>query len=162
MGVTIRHWFNSHHARKGNPHWTWLATVLLFLAIAWLSTAPQFKAPGGEEQGAVRLTPEGERYAAAKGFAEAQDIILGRCSMCHATEPGFEGIHWAPKGVILETPEQIANEARRIYLQAGVTHAMPPANASFMEPAERKKIIAWVRNARNVSAKPPAGIFGPH
>ena len=26
MGVTIRHWFNTHHARKGNPHWTWFAT----------------------------------------------------------------------------------------------------------------------------------------
>ena len=40
MGVTIRHWFNSHHAGTGNPHWTWAVTVLLFLAIMWLSTAP--------------------------------------------------------------------------------------------------------------------------
>ena len=31
MGVTIRHWFNSKHARKGNPHWTWVATILLFV-----------------------------------------------------------------------------------------------------------------------------------
>jgi uncharacterized membrane protein len=147
MGVTIRHWFNSHHARKGNPHWTWLATVLLFLAIAWLSTAPLYRAEEGEEQGAVALTAEGERYAAAEGFSEAQDIILGRCSMCHAAEPGFEGIHWAPKGVLLETPEQIANAARRIYIQSGLTHAMPPANASFMEPDERQKIVAWVRAA---------------
>ncbi len=147
MGVTIRHWFNSHHARKGNPHWTWLATVLLFLAIAWLSTAPLYKAAEGEEQGAMTLTPEGERYAAAEGFTDAQDIILGRCSMCHAAEPGFEGIHWAPKGVLLETPEQIANAARRIYIQSGVTHAMPPANVSFMEPEERLKIVAWVRAA---------------
>ncbi|MEZ5887158.1 MAG: urate hydroxylase PuuD [Paracoccaceae bacterium] len=149
MGVTIRHWFNTHHARKGNPHWTWLATVLLFLAIAWLSTAPLFKTGDGEAQGAVRLTPEGERYAAAEGFSDVQDIILGRCSMCHATEPGFEGIHWAPKGVILETPEEIANAARRIYIQAGLTHAMPPANASYMEPEERAKIVAWVRAARS-------------
>ena len=149
MGVTIRHWFNTHHARKGNPHWTWLATVLLFLAIAWLSTAPLFKTGDGEAQSAVRLTPEGERYAAAEGFSDVQDIILGRCSMCHATEPGFEGIHWAPKGVILETPEEIANSARRIYIQAGLTHAMPPANASYMEPEERAKIVAWVRAARS-------------
>lgn len=40
MGVTIRHWFNTQHARKGAPHWTWAATVILFLIIAWLSTAP--------------------------------------------------------------------------------------------------------------------------
>ena len=24
MGVTIRHWFNTRHARKGDPTWTWL------------------------------------------------------------------------------------------------------------------------------------------
>ena len=45
MGVTIRHWFNTKHARAGNPHWTWLVTVLLFLAIAWLSTAPMRMMP---------------------------------------------------------------------------------------------------------------------
>lgn len=145
MGVTIRHWFNTQHARQGNPHWTWLATVLLFLAIAWLSTAPMFRPAEGEVQGA--LTVEGERYAAAEGFTEVQDIVLGRCSMCHAAEPAYDGIHWAPKGVLLETPDQIANAARRIYLQAGLSHAMPPANASFMEPEERQKIVDWVRTA---------------
>ena len=38
-GVVIRHWFNSKHARKGNPHWTWAAAVIIFLVIAWLSSA---------------------------------------------------------------------------------------------------------------------------
>jgi uncharacterized membrane protein len=23
--------------------------------------------------------------------------------MCHAAEPGWEGLHWPPKGVVLET-----------------------------------------------------------
>jgi uncharacterized membrane protein len=146
MGVTIRHWFNTHHARQGNPHWTWLATVILFLIIAWLSTAPMFAKGGeGEAQSAVPLTAAGARFAAAADFQEVQDIVLGRCSMCHAAEPVYEGIHWAPKGVMLETPEQIANEARRIYVQSGVSHAMPPANASFMEEAERQKIVAWFK-----------------
>ena len=40
MGVTIRHWFNSAHARTGKPHWTWAATTVIFLIIMWLSTAP--------------------------------------------------------------------------------------------------------------------------
>ena len=52
-----------------------------------------------------------------------------------------------PKGVRLETPEEIATEARRIYVQAGLTHAMPPANVSFIEPEERAKIVAWYRAA---------------
>ncbi|MFN3280415.1 MAG: urate hydroxylase PuuD [Tabrizicola sp.] len=142
MGVTIRHWFNTRHARKGNPHWTWLVTVLLFLAIAWLSTAPMRTADGEAKLEGAALV-----YAAAPGFEEVVGIVQGRCSMCHAAEPGWEGLHWPPKGVVLETEAQIAHEARRIYLQAGVTHAMPPGNLSYMEPEERAKIVDWFRKA---------------
>ena len=38
MGVTIRHYFNTMHAGKGQANWTWLATALLFIAIMWLSS----------------------------------------------------------------------------------------------------------------------------
>ncbi|NJM81528.1 MAG: urate hydroxylase PuuD [Tabrizicola sp.] len=140
MGVTIRHWFNTHHARKGNPHWTWGVTVILFLVIAWLSTAPMRLHPAE-----ASLTGPAMRYADAAGFDEVVGIVQGRCSMCHAAEPGWEGLHWPPKGVVLETPTQIAHEARRIYLQAGLSHAMPPANLSYMEPEERARIVAWFR-----------------
>ena len=142
MGVTIRHWFNSVHARQGKPLWTWLVTVLLFLLIAWLSTAPLYRTEG---EAALPLTPAQQRFADAGDFADVSDIVLGRCSMCHATEPGYGGIHYAPKGVILDRPEDIARWAPEIYLQAGVSHAMPPANVSFIEPEERAKIVAWYR-----------------
>jgi len=143
MGVTIRHWFNSKHARKGNPHWTWAATALLFLAVAWLSTAPMRHRPVEESS----LNATSLRYASAAGFDGVVDIVMGRCSMCHAAEPGWEGIHFPPKDVVLETPAQIAAEAKRIYLQAGLSHAMPPANVSYMEPAEREAIILWFQSA---------------
>ena len=142
MGVAIRHWFNSHHARKGNPHWTWLVTGVLFLAVAWLSTAPLRQRP--EE---AKLVGPEVVLAAADGFGDVTSIVQGRCSMCHAREPAFEGVYFAPKGVLLETPSDIAHEARRIYLQAGITHAMPPANLSLMEPQERAAIVNWYRGA---------------
>ena len=141
MGVTIRHWFNSKHARKGNPHWTWFLTAVLFLIIAWLSTAPMRHRP---DEAALNTTAL--RYASATGFDDVVSIVQGRCSMCHAAEPGWEGIHYAPKNVILETPAQIASEAKRIYLQSGLTHAMPPANLSYMEPQEREAIILWFQS----------------
>ena len=139
MGVTIRHWFNTRHARKGNPHWTWALTAALFLLIAWLSTAPLRSVPEAEAQleGAALV------YASAEGFGDVVGIVQGRCSMCHAAEPGWDGIAWPPKGVVLETEAQIAHEARRIYLQAGVSHAMPPGNLSYMEPGERAVIVRW-------------------
>jgi uncharacterized membrane protein len=68
--------------------------------------------------------------------------------MCHMAEPAWDGLLWAPKGVHLDTPEQIAHHAREIYLQAGVSHAMPPANLSYMEETERAQIVAWYRAAR--------------
>ena len=138
MGVTIRHWFNTRHARKGSPHWTWGVTVILFLIIAWLSTAPMRLV-----EAEVALTGEALRLANSEGFDEVVGIVQGRCSMCHAAEPGWGGMHWPPKGVVLETATQVAHEARRIYMQAGITHAMPPANLSYMEADERAKIVAW-------------------
>lgn len=145
MGVTIRHYFNTLHATGKGPNWTWLATTLLFLLIMWLSTAPMFR-PQAEE---MAMTRGAERFARAEGFEQVTDIVLGRCSMCHAAEPNWDGLHWPPKGVMLETPGQIAQHARAIYLQSGISHAMPPGNLSYMEEAERAAINAWIANARD-------------
>ncbi len=145
MGVTIRHYFNSLHARKGNPHWTWIVTLLLFIACAWLSTGPQFLPE--EDAKEVELKGAALRFAKAEGFEEVHAIVMGRCSMCHAAEPFYDGILWPPKGVELETETQVARYARMIYLQAGRTHAMPPANVSYMEPEERAKIVEWYEAA---------------
>ncbi|MDB2578062.1 urate hydroxylase PuuD [Tateyamaria sp.] len=137
MGVTIRHWFNTHHARKGNPHWTWAVTLLIFIAIVWLSVAP------AAQREAVVIA----RFAEAKGFTDVHDIVLGRCSMCHAAEPVWSGLLWAPRGVALETEADLTRHARAVYLQAGISHAMPPANLSYMQEDERAAIVAWYRAA---------------
>ena len=142
MGVTIRHWFNTKHARKGNPHWTWGVTVVLFLVIAWLSSVPR-----DVTEDEAELKGDALRFASAAGFEDVTSIVQGRCSMCHAAEPVWEGMLWAPKGVHLETPAQIAGAARRIYLQAGVSHAMPPGNLTYIEDGERAQIVAWFRTA---------------
>jgi uncharacterized membrane protein len=143
MGVTIRHYFNSLHARKGNPHWTWIVTALLFIAIMWLST---LRPDEPVDETAFVMTPSQQEYASAEGFQEVHDIVLGRCSMCHSAEPFYEGIRWAPKGVLLENEGQIAARATEIFLHSGLSTAMPPANVSFMEEDERAKIVKWYRS----------------
>lgn len=146
MGVSIRHYFNSKHAGKGTPNWTWLVTALLFIAIVWLSTASMY---GPVEEAELQpLTPHEQRMAAADGFDKAHEIVLGRCSMCHSREPYWEGIRWAPKGVLLETKADVARNAKLIYLQSGVTHAMPPANITMMGPEDRAAIVRWFRAAQ--------------
>ena len=148
MGVTIRHYFNTRHARKGSPSWTWAVTAILFILIAWLSTAP-LRYDTWEESDARPLTPTEQKFANAEGFEDVASVIPGRCSMCHAREPFYDGIRNAPKGMLLETDHDIARAATQIFLQAGVTHAMPPANVSYMEDDERRMIVEWYRNATN-------------
>ncbi len=152
MGVTIRHYFNTRHARAGNPRWTWVATGLIFLIIMMLSVWPALRSGlKHADQAAVGLPGQVPLYANAfvadQHFGEVSDIIVGRCSMCHARAPLWDGMISAPKGVFLETSYDIASTARDIYLQSAVSHAMPPANLSYMEPAERALVRQWYERA---------------
>lgn len=146
MGVTIRHFFNTMHARKGELWWTWAVTAVLFIMIMWLSSIG-LNQDTLENAESRALTPVETRYAETAGFGEVANIIAGRCSMCHAREPVYEGIHHAPNGLFLETPSDIARAARQVYVQSGLTDAMPPANVSFMEDEERARVIRWFRAA---------------
>jgi uncharacterized membrane protein len=140
-GAIIRHWFNTRHARKGSPHWTWAAAVIIFIVIAWLSTAPKL---GNQEEVA---SADAARFLAAEYFTAARDVILGRCSMCHTAAPVYEGVLQAPKNVHLDTDAAIANQAEQVAMQAGFSHAMPPGNVTEMTPEERALIVAWFREA---------------
>ncbi len=145
-GVTIRHYFNTMHATGKGPTWTWMATIVLFLIIAALSTASSWD---GDYESLEKqsLTKFEEKFTSASGFSDVHDIVMGRCSMCHAREPVWDGMLWAPKGFVLETPKDIARAAKEIYLQAGVSHAMPPANITNISKEDRIKIVQWYRGA---------------
>ena len=142
MGVTIRHYFNSMHARSSNPTWTWAITIIIFLVIMWLSTVPKVL-----DKSFSKMSKHTERFLSSEDFKGVQDVISTRCSMCHAQEPVYSGVYTAPKKVLLETEEQIARYARDIYLQAGRSNAMPPANVSWIEEKERALIVKWYEEA---------------
>jgi uncharacterized membrane protein len=144
MGVTIRHYFNTIHARAGNPYWTWAATAAIFAVIVVLSLLPLYSDDDYAEE--ATLSNAAQKFAASAHFDDVYDIVAGRCSMCHGQYPGWDGIVTAPRGVRLDTEADIARHARQIFLQAGATHAMPPANVSYMEQAERDLIVAWYKD----------------
>ncbi|MEO6015297.1 MAG: urate hydroxylase PuuD [Devosia sp.] len=142
-GAIIRHWFNTKHARKGNPHWTWLAAVVIFLVIAWLSAAGK-PADTRVEAASAGAGP----FLASTQFPAVRDVIMGRCSMCHSAAPTYEGMLEAPKNVYLDSDAAIANHAEQIAIQAGYTTAMPPGNVSEITKEERALILEWFREAR--------------
>ena len=147
MGVTIRHYFNSLHARSGNPHWTWVVTVVIFIVMMWLSVAPMFR--DDSAKGATMATEAEFALMQHPGFDAVQDIIAIRCSACHSRNPIWSGMLWPPKGVVLETDLDIAKVARAVYVQSGVSRAMPPANVAFMDDSERAIIARWYLEASN-------------
>ena len=144
MGVTIRHYFNTRHARAGNPTWTWPATVILFICVIWLSGLPLWQDEDLDSRG---MSEQQTLFANADGYAAVHDIVVGRCSMCHAREPVYDGIRRAPKHIYLETEFDITAEAGAVFLQSAASHAMPPANVTSMEEGERAQIRRWFRNA---------------
>ena len=138
IGVLVRHFFNTMHAGKGTPHWTWAASAVLFIIIIWLSSLSVAEA-------AEPISAKAAERMKSDDFAPIIEIVQSRCSMCHAAEPVWEGIHWAPKGVMLDTPEAIARQASQIYLQAGASHAMPPQNITELSPQDRAAIVKWFK-----------------
>ena len=148
-GVTIRHYFNTMHATGKGPHWTWGVTIMLMLIIAWLSTAGPTETV--EEAELRPLTAVEQQSVSADGFEAAYDTVLGNCSMCHAREPFWNNMQWAPKGVYLETQADVARYADQIYLHAGLSRAMPPPNAIQMSDEARATIVAWIREVRTGS-----------
>ena len=142
MGVTIRHYFNTIHARKGHPNWTWAVTAMIFIAIMWLSA---LKPPIGDdiELSNTQTADDPTSHVELVGFDAVDEIIQIRCAACHNRQPVWDQILWAPKTVLLETEQQIIDNADRIFLHSVMTTSMPPSNATFMTVEERQTLMRW-------------------
>ena len=99
------------------------------------------------------LSKTQSRFINAAGFEATAQTVQGRCSMCHAAEPVWDGLIVPPKGVVLETHRDIAANAREIYLQSGRSHAMPPGNLTGITAQERQMIVEWYENALRTQAE---------
>jgi uncharacterized membrane protein len=131
IGPVIRHFFNSRHEGKGSPWWTWAVAAAGMVAVAWLSGAGPRESTGGAR-------------AEILDVKAAHSAVLSRCSMCHMHEPVWPGVHGPPKGVLLDSPENIRRHARLIDIQAVRSDAMPPGNVTGMTPQERGTLAAWL------------------
>jgi uncharacterized membrane protein len=131
VGPVIRHFYNSRHEGKGSPWWAWAVAAAGMAAVALLTMA----GPRQAQTGAV---------PAAANFAAVQEVILSRCSMCHADEPVWDGIASAPKDVRLDSERRILDHARRIEVFAVRSNAMPPGNVTEMTGEERQLLAAWL------------------
>ena len=133
IGPVIRHFYNSRHEGQGDPWWTWGVAAAGMAAVAWLSAAGPRETKAGAAPAQVQ-------------FAAVEEIVLTRCSMCHAREPVWAGIPAPPKDIRLDTPERIRAHARLIEINSVRSHAMPPGNVTDMTDEERRVLAAWLRD----------------
>jgi uncharacterized membrane protein len=131
LGPVIRHFFNARHAGKPSPWWVWGVAACGMIAVALLSAA----GPRDAKVGAL---------AAPATFASVEEIILSRCSMCHAAEPVWASIVTAPRGILLDDAAHIKRNARLIGRNAAWANAMPPGNVTEMTGDERAILAAWL------------------
>jgi len=132
IGPVIRHFYNSRHEGKGDPWWTWAVAAAGLALIAWLSAA------------GPRVLTTGALLPPTPRFKQVSNIVISRCSMCHAAEPVWDGIPAAPKGVMLDSDEQIRLHAMLIDAFAVHSQAMPPGNITEMTPQERLTLASWL------------------
>jgi uncharacterized membrane protein len=128
-GVLIRHFFNLRH--KGRIEWKYPAAGLALLAALAVLIAP--KAPTAQQPG----------LDTAARFTQVKTIVDQRCVACHSAHPTQPGFATAPAGVLLDSPELVAQHAARIYQQTVQLKAMPLANLTNMTDAERAQVGAW-------------------
>jgi uncharacterized membrane protein len=76
--------------------------------------------------------------------AEALTIVQTRCAACHAAKPADKSTKAAPKGVALETIEELKRYAKQVQIQAVNSKAMPLGNKTGMTAEERAKLGAWI------------------
>jgi uncharacterized membrane protein len=133
LGPIIRHFFNSRNAGKGSPWWTWVVAALGMIAIGYLSSL------GPRPVAASEVVP-----AKAPSFAQVGEIVMSRCSMCHAKETGWGTLAMAGQNIILDDEEQIRRHADLIDLTVVRSNAMPPGNITKMTAEERQILAAWL------------------
>jgi uncharacterized membrane protein len=124
-GVFIRQFFVLRHRRR--VQWALPVAGVALLAAVAVAIAPR---------------PANESSSGKIAFATVQGVVKIRCQPCHSAQPTQPGFAQPPKGIVLETPEQIAANAPKVAETVGNRY-MPIGNLTQMTDPERALIATW-------------------
>jgi uncharacterized membrane protein len=128
-GASLRHFLVRHEVGDDIAEIAWtLPIIFSALAAALWLTEPQQRI--------------GEGLVVSD--QEVQAIAVQHCTMCHAVKPTHAGFKEAPKGVALETLDELRRYASQIEAQAVRNKSMPLGNETGMTDEDRAKLGAWI------------------
>ncbi len=131
-GVLIRQYFVQRHRGEAK---LWLPIVgVLLIGVLIVLMAPKTVDAGGDKV----------------AYSQIKEVLDARCVSCHAATPTQEGFAQAPKGVLLETPEQLAQHAAKV-AETVASGYMPIGNMTNMTDDERALIAKWHAQGASVA-----------
>jgi uncharacterized membrane protein len=131
IGAWVRHFFNLRH--MGRTVWWIPASAAVAIAVLAILIRPQNESAAG---------------TTAVPFAQVASIVERRCAACHSDHP--TKVDAAPRGIKLDTPEEIKAEAQAIEQQAVQTKTMPLGNVTGMTQAERDVLGRWIAQGAKI------------
>jgi uncharacterized membrane protein len=131
IGAWVRHFFNLRH--MGRTVWAIPVTAAIAIAVLAILIRPQNESAAG--------TPTVQ-------FSQVARIIEQRCAACHSQTP--TKVNAAPRGIKLDTPEEIKAQASAIDQQAVQASAMPLGNVTGMTRAERDLLGRWIAQGARI------------
>ncbi|MBS7691447.1 urate hydroxylase PuuD [Pseudomonas lalucatii] len=174
LAVLVRHYFNTRHD-SNRFAWTLPAAALGMICLAYV-TAPVRPAPtaapvavaSSEPAAMVAKVEEASPAPAASAASEApaapaaaaagdaaftkvNSVIQERCTVCHSASPSSPMFSSAPAGLMLDTPQQIQQQAAKIHAQTVASQVMPLGNITQMTQAERDLIGAWIAKGAQIN-----------
>ena len=123
-GVLIRQFFVLRHKGVATPWLLVVAVMLLLGMVVWM------------------MPPSPPGKGAGADYASVRGVLDRRCVSCHAANPKQPGFAQPPKGVMLETSEQVVQHAAKIAETVGNRY-MPIGNLTQMTDDERALIAQW-------------------
>lgn len=145
-GVLIRQFFILKHKGVWNMWYPVGGVALLLGTVVWLAPVQHPSAPEANAAAAVATpsalaAPGGTAVPGGTDFAKVQAVVTARCYQCHSAHPTL--MPSPAKGVLLDTPDQLAAHAQLVYQQAVQQKLMPLGNITQMTDEERTVIAKW-------------------
>ncbi len=127
-GAMVRHAMVTKNSKE---RWTLLPASLGLLALIYITANQPIADRGSSSSDLVT-------------YSQIHPIVQARCLACHGVHPTDDIFTEPPKGLILETEEQMLKVIPQLYQQVVVAKTMPLINKTKITDEERAILASWI------------------